>query len=144
VGQYGRLILLILVIALTAWRLIRYMKAGLARRPQPGVPGVGGTVMGVPTPAPNSTSPTGEHVRGSVWTGLIAKTTTVLVFVGGNVLLWGSLFGLAALDEVPTIWRLLVGVFANFPLIRLAQATGTSVAKRLKPASRTDTNNTLL
>lgn len=142
--QYGRLILLILVIALTIWRLIRYMKAGLTRRSQPGVPGLGGTVVGVPAPAIDSTSPTVEQVKGSVWTRLIAGTTTALVFVAGNVLVWGCLFGPAALDEVPTIWRLLLGVFANFPLIRLAQAIGTGVAKRVKPAPRADSNNPLL
>jgi hypothetical protein len=100
--------------------------------------------MGVPTPAPDSTSPKDEPVKGSAWTRLIARTTTVLVFAAGNLLVWGCLFGPAALDEVPTIWRLLVGVFANFPLVRLAQAIGTSVEKRVKPAPRADSNNPLL
>jgi hypothetical protein len=139
------IIFLILIIALTVWRLIRYMKMGLARRPQTGVPGVGGTVVGAPSATPpSSTSPRGEHVKSSVWVRVIERTTAGLVFVIGNVLLWGCLFGLTALDEVPTILRLVIGVFVNFPLIRLAQAIGASIAKRVKPDPGAEGSNPFL
>lgn len=137
-----RAIVLLIFLALTIWRLVRYMKAGLARRPQGGVPSVAGTVIGAPTS--NSAPPAREPVKVSAWNRLIAKTTAALVFVVGNVMIWGCLFGLTALDEVPTIWRLFLGIFANFPLLRLAHATGKNVAERVKPTLRNEGNSPFL
>ncbi|MBV8145845.1 MAG: hypothetical protein JO184_12625 [Gammaproteobacteria bacterium] len=137
----ARVILLLLVIALTIWRLVRYLQAGLARRPQTGVPSVGGTVVGVPSV---SASPVGEPLKGSALSRMIAKTTTVLVFIAGNILVWTCLFGLDVLDQIPTIWRLIFGVLANFPLIRLSHAAGRSIGKRMSPASRVEGSNPFL
>lgn len=75
---------------------------------------------------------------------VIERVTTVLVFVAGNIVIWGCLFGLPSLDDLPTIWRLVVGVFANFPLIRLAQATGASMAKRLSRPPPAEGNSPFL
>jgi len=146
VDQYGGAIFLILFIALTVWRMIRYMKAALARRPQSGVPGLGGPVMGVPasTATSNPESPIKDPAKSSALSRVIERMTTVLVFVAGNILIWGCLFGLPSLGELPAIWRLVVGVFANFALIRLARAIGTSVAKRVGRSPSAEGNNPLL
>ena len=102
--------------------------------------------MGAPasTATSNLPSPTKDAAKSSVLARVIEKMTTVLVFVAGNILIWECLFGLPSLDELPTIWRLVVGVFANFPLIRLARTIGASVAKRVSRSPSAEGNNPIL
>jgi len=102
--------------------------------------------MGVPasTATSNPESPIKDPAKSSALSRVIERMTTVLVFVAGNILIWGCLFGLPSLDELPAIWRLVVGVFANFALIRLARAIGTSVAKRVGRSPSAEGNNPLL
>jgi hypothetical protein len=53
------------------------------------------------------------------------------VWGAGNVILWSVLFGLPALDDVPALWRLVAGVFANFYLIHLARTAAAKTRARL-------------
>ena len=53
------------------------------------------------------------------------------VWCVGNVILWAALFGVAALSEVPILWRLVAGVFANFYLIHLGRTVAARARNRL-------------
>jgi hypothetical protein len=50
------------------------------------------------------------------------------VFLGGNLLIWPLLFMIPALDQVPTVLRLLAAVLANFFLLYLACAVAARLA----------------
>ncbi|MFZ1907077.1 MAG: hypothetical protein WAU56_16960 [Steroidobacteraceae bacterium] len=133
-----RLVLLAVFVVLAALRLIRYLKVGAGKRVQMGIPASGGMPTPVTPPAAGSPSPIepagAEHSR------VVPVLAAVLVFVLASALLWACLFGLPALGGLPTIWRLLAGVLANFYLIRLAARVAASLQQRAERASRQGDN----
>ncbi|HXO63367.1 MAG TPA: hypothetical protein VN882_01585 [Steroidobacteraceae bacterium] len=133
-----RLVLLAVFVVLAVLRLIRYLKVGAGKRAQTGIPASGGVPTPLTPPAAGSPSPIeppgAEHSR------VVPVLAAVLVFVLASALLWASLFGLPALGGLPTIWRLLAGVLANFYLIRLAAGVAASLQRRAERASRQGDN----
>jgi hypothetical protein len=122
-GQTQRLIFLVLVIGWTIFRVVRYARMANSRRPAAAIPSVTGAPPpgsapgpGAPTASAAAQSPIEPDGRGAPAAWLAA----VAILVGGNVLIWGILFGVPAFDNVPVIWRLTAGVLANFFLIRVA------------------------
>jgi len=131
-----RLLLLALFIASAVWRLVKGLQAGAAARPQRGIPASGGTP--VPDTGPlGPGSPTVDPLAGpgADPARLPAVAAAVAVWLAGNILVWGALFGLPALADVPEPWRLMAGVFANFFLLRLAKAAAAGVRRRVNPAA---------
>lgn len=131
-----RLIILLAVIALSAFRLVRYMKYGIAKRPQSAIPGSAGMVLpAAPTAATDVGAQPGAGSGNSRLAGAVAALTSAGVWVAGNVLLWSCLFGWSALDEVPALLRGVAGVFANFYLIHLARVAGARVRSRMQKSA---------
>jgi hypothetical protein len=130
----SRLIGLAFVAAWTLFRLLRYLKVGLSKRPSTAVPGSAG-VLAQPVetapPAPATASPIGPSDSGSG--GFPAGVAGVLVWLAGNAVIWGCLFLLPPLEQVPVMPRLVVGVLANFYLIYLAR---TAAARLRRQAGR--------
>lgn len=126
-----RFIILALVIAVSVLRAIR---RGTANRPRSDSSG-----RDARAPGPTTTQSPIEPPA-STGTALAAALAATGVFVAGNVLIWGVLFALPALGNVPTNWRLVAGVVANLVLIALAR----SVAARIRTGTQTsaaDDNN---
>jgi hypothetical protein len=128
VDRYARLIMLLLVLAVSLLRLIRHGKAATAKRPSPAIPPSAGVIVqppvsaatAAPTPAWSCVSPIEpEGTSGARFAGGLA---TAVVWIAGNVAIWSLLFGLPALDAVPQLVRLVAGVLANFYLLYLARA----------------------
>jgi hypothetical protein len=117
-----RLIGLAFVVVWTLFRLLRYLKVGLSKRPSTAVPGSAG-VLAQPVesapPAPASASPIGPPDSRSG--GLAAGLAGLLVWLAGNAVIWACLFLLPPLEQVSVMSRLVVGVLANFYLIYLAR-----------------------
>jgi hypothetical protein len=145
VDRTSRLILLLVVIALSAFRLVRYLKYGIAKRPQSAIPGSAGMVLpATPTAPAAAGAQPGGGAGSSRLTGALAALTSAGVWVAGNVVLWSCLFGWPALDEVPAMLRGVAGVFANFYLIHLARVAGARVRSRLQKSDPAQGTNPLL
>ena len=134
--RYVRLLFLAFSIASVVWRVIKGLQAGAASRPQRGIPPSGGTPVPLTGPVAPS-SPTVDPLAGpgADPARLPATAAAAAVWLAGNVLIWGALFGLPALADVSELWRLVAGVFANFFLVRLAQAAAAGVRRRANPAA---------
>jgi hypothetical protein len=138
VDRYARLIMLMLVLAVTLVRLIRSMKAATAKRPAPAVAPAAGVIVqppasaatAAPQPAPASTCVSPIEPETTTGGRLAAGLTTVAVWTAGNIAIWTGLFGLAALDGIPPLVRGVAGVLANFYLIHLARAAGARLRNR--------------
>ena len=129
-----RLIGLAFVVAWTLFRLLRYLKLGLSKRPSAAVPGSAG-VLAQPVetapPAAATASPIGPS--GSRAGGFAAALAGLLVWLAGNAVVWACLFLLPPLEQVPVMARLVVGVLANFYMLYL----GRYASARLRgPAGR--------
>lgn len=135
--------LLAAFVALAAFRLVRYLKAGAAarRRPQAAIPASGG--MLTPTADSNvaAQSPLAPEDSPGRYRGALASA---LVFTAANVLLWFALFGVPALAGVPVIWRLVAGIFANFYLVQLAGAVGRRLRSRAHRSAHSQTGSPFL
>ncbi len=140
-----RLIFLAVFVALGIYRFIRSMKAAVSKRPLSGIPGTGGIIAQEARPAaavnPAPIDPTAPTGSGSIagpggpsgGNAAIARFAAAAVFVAGNAVIWLCLFGLAALETVPVIWRLFGGILANFYLIGLARAVGVRLRRGARP-----------
>lgn len=136
VDRYVRLLFLAFFIASVVWRVVKGLQAGAAARPQRGIPASGGT----PEPAAGAvapSSPASDPLAGpdADPARLPATAAAVAVWLAGNILVWGALFGLPQLTDVPELWRLMAGVFANFFLVQLAKAAAAGVRRRANPAA---------
>ena len=130
----ARIILLGAFIVLAVLRLVRYMKAGVAKRPVAAIPSSAGILAPTPVTAAATASPIAPEEKPT--TRFLAAGAALLVWAAGNVLVWGCLFGLAVLDAVPVMLRLVAGIFANFYLLRLARAAANGLRARLGDATR--------
>jgi hypothetical protein len=117
-------VLRVLVIAaLIVWsifRLVRYFRYGMAKRVT-AVPPSAGILLpntGVPVGSDSPARSASRSVR------FIAGLIVVIVWAAANAVLWFILFRLPMLAKVPFIWRLFVGVFANFYLFPFARGLG--------------------
>jgi len=123
-----RVIFLVLVIAWTIFRLVRYLRMSGARRPRPAVPASDGGpapppagTAAAPTMAANS--PIGPAGTGGA--GFARGLVAAAVFIGGAALIWALLFLVPAFENVPTLVRMVAGVLATLYLIQLARGAAT-------------------
>lgn len=132
--RYIRLAVILALIGISLFRLVRYFKHGLKGRPT-AIPGSAGILLQESNPAPSvsTDSSINPSMASSVASPVASDTRaaritsgfiTFLVWAAANVALWLILFGLPALAGIPAIWRLFVGVFANFYLFRFAHSLG--------------------
>jgi hypothetical protein len=114
VDRTSVLILLLIMIALSLWRLHRYLRLAMAR-PRNGIPAARGTPPVTPgdaaAPAGLGAGPRGmDRVRS--W--LVAAA----LWLAANALLFFLWYLTPAMRALPTIWLLLGAVLANLYLLR--------------------------
>ena len=132
--KYSRLILALVFVGLVIVRLIRYLQIATGRRRISAIPSTSMAIPNQPVPASVDLTPTlPPAVPGGVVRFGLGAIAGVVSWIMGNALLWTALFGFQYPDSIPVFWRLFVGVFVNFYLIRLSGY----VAKRV--TARTDT-----
>jgi hypothetical protein len=116
----SRIIFLVLVVALSAWRLIRYLRMGMSRRSTGIVSGAGMLVQQGIAPADADLSPALHQPR-SARARIMGSVVGVLVLILSNALIVYVLFGLPPLEEAPPLIRLVIAVLPNFYLIPFAR-----------------------
>ena len=130
-----RLIFLILAIGWTLFRLLRYVRMGTSGRPGPAVPPSAGQqpvrVAAAPGAVQSPIAPAGGRA-------LSGKLAAAGVLIAGNVVIWPLLFATPALEEVPTVLRLVAGVLANLILIGLAGRVAARLHQRTATGVRDD------
>ena len=127
----SRVIFLALLVAFALWRLVRYLKMGMARRPAGIVSGAGMLVQ--PTiDSQTSTDRPGEPDSGArPLTARVLGTLAGLMFwFGCNAFVIWALFGSGLFPNAPPLILLVVVVLPNFYLIPLARR----LADRWPPA----------
>jgi hypothetical protein len=129
-----RLVLLVLVVAIAAWRFARYMRFGLSRSRRPASLDVAGGVVPQDSDRPAVIPDSSAAAQSSLY----ARTVGVLVAVGLwlaiNALLWYCLLELPPFKSLPPIPVGVAGIFANFYLIPLARRTGARGRRRIEEA----------
>ena len=121
-----RMLVVLALLAYSVFRLIRYFRYGMARRVTAVPPSTWGVLPATETPAAAPVTRSARFLAGSV---------SFLVFGMANTILWLALLGLPALDHVPVIWRLFVGIFANFYLFPFARRAGEKQLNRMKASA---------
>jgi hypothetical protein len=125
-----RVLVVLAFIAYSVFRLVRYFRYGMARRVTAVPPSTWGVLPAPDTPTDMNAMPPVVPASRSV--RLLAGGMAMVVFVAANAILWLTLLGLPALSQVPLIWRLFVGIFANFYLLPFARAVGERQLKRMQ------------
>lgn len=128
--RVDRLAMLAVFVALAIYRLVRYSKAATTRGARPAIPATSGAIARTAEPVeapPGSGSASGGSA--------LAAVAGFLVFALGSAALWLCLFGLAALEGVPVIWRLVAGVLASFYLVVLARGVAARLRGRAGPGA---------
>jgi hypothetical protein len=130
VGRLDRLILLLLVITLVAWRLARFMRLGMGkRRPSLGIAG-----GWFPTSNETAVAATTGSTVSNPKSPLLVRTVVALVIVAiwliGNLLIWLFLLEPPLLRNVPPVVLGVTGIFANFYLIPFARHMGERCRRR--------------
>jgi hypothetical protein len=120
----ARVLVVLALLAYSVFRLIRYFRYGMARRVTAVPPSTWGVLPATETPA--VVPPATRSAR------FLAGGMSILLFATANAILWLTLFGLPALDQVPVIWRLFIGIFVNFYLLPFARAVGERQLKRMR------------
>jgi hypothetical protein len=112
--QRSRFIILALAVLFSAFRLIRYMRAGTSRRPT-AVPPAADLVLD--RVGESAISPIDPPLSG----GSRAKVVTRALWLGGSLALWAALFATPALVRLPFLPRLVFGVLGTLWLVQLAR-----------------------
>jgi hypothetical protein len=130
VDRVARLLLLLLILAIAGWRLVRYLKLAMGKRPVSVASGAGMIVQtAAPTPdtaqpAPSSSPPS----RLTLLAGILIGAT---FWVVTNLAIVLTLFGLPYLRDLPPIMLLVAIVLSNFYLIpRARRLADTWVSRR--------------
>ena len=129
-----RLGLLVLVIALVAWRFARYVRYGLSRSRRPANLGVAGGVV------PQDTEPTVPAVTAgssipaqpSVYARAVGILVAAGLWLGMNAVLWYCLLELPPFKNLPPVPVGVAGIFVNFYLIPLARKVGMRTRQRIE------------
>jgi hypothetical protein len=128
----ARVLVVLALLAYSVFRLIRYYRYGMARRVAAVPPSMWGAL---PTTETSAVAPATRSAR------ILADGTTALVFITANAILWLTLFRLPALDQIPVMLRLFVGIFANFYLLPLARSAGNRQLKRMQASTVESSGN---
>ena len=129
-----RLILLMLLVAFAALRLVRFLRLGLGKR-HPAL-GIAGGWMPPSSEATAEVAPeSSDSDRSSPFTiRLVDPLVTVAIWLAGNLVIWLALFEVPFLQTVPPALRGIVGIFANFYLIPFARHSGRRCRQRIEIA----------
>lgn len=133
-----QLALLVLVIAIAAWRFVRYMRWGLSRSRRATSLGVAGGFVPQDSGSTASAVPQGSSVSVPAQSSLYARIVGVLVAVGlwlvTNALLWFCLLEVPPFKSLPPVPVGVAGIFANFYLIPLVRRVGVRTRQRIDEA----------
>jgi hypothetical protein len=131
IDQRSRVIILVVAVILTVYRLVRYLRVGLANRPV-GLAGSAGITV-EPAAAPDAASqPPAPPVRAH----LVALAFLVWAF--GSFALFAALFAIPQVAEWPVLPRMVAGVLGSVWLQRLSRAL---VLRLHRQAPAPDDNN---
>jgi hypothetical protein len=119
-----RVVVILALIAFSLFRITRYFRHGVAKRVTALPPSAGMVLAETPSESHAASAGVLQSRSARVRAGLV----TLVVWMGGNVLLSAALFAVPALSSVPAIWRLFVLVFANFYLYPFAKSAGAKRA----------------
>ena len=118
--RVSRLLLLVLFLAFAGWRLVRYLKLGMRKRPVSVASGAGMLVQTTtPTADPAQSQPSTSPV--SRLTLLAGTLIAASFWVVANVAIVLILVGLPYLRDLPPILLLVAIVLSNFYLIPRAR-----------------------
>jgi hypothetical protein len=131
-----RLALLILVIAIAAWRFVRYMRVGLSRSSRPANLGVAGGVVPQDSERTASVIAPGSSVpaKSSLYSRIVGVLVAVALWLAINAVLWYCLLELPPFKSLPPIPVGVAGIFANFYLIPLTRRVGARSRRRIEEA----------
>ena len=122
--QRSRIVIIVVAVTLTVYRLVRYLRVGLANRPA-AMPGSAGYL---PEPPPDATSqPAAPRVRAQ----LVALA--FLAWAMGTFALFAALFAIPQVAEWPVLPRMVAGVLGSVWLQRLARALVLRLHQRAAP-----------
>jgi hypothetical protein len=142
VDRPQRLIFLVLAIGWTLFRLLRYLRTAHAGRPAPAIPPSAGTLPQRPADAaPNSPTTVPSPIEPAGSSSRSARMLAAAgVLIAGNVVIWPLLFAIPALEQLPTMPRLVAGVLANLILLRVADGVARRIAGRWRALAGDDRN----
>lgn len=129
-----RLALLVLVVAIAAWRFARYMRFGLSRSRRPASLGVAGGLVPQDSNRPAVTPDSMAPAQSSLHARIVGVIVAGGLWLAINGLLWYCLFELPPLKSLPPVPLGVAGIFANFYLIPLARRAGSRSRQRIEEA----------
>jgi hypothetical protein len=129
-----RLALLVLVVAIAAWRFARYLRFGLSRSRRPASLGVAGGLVPQDSDRPAVTPDSSAPAQGSLYARIVGVLVAVGLWLAINALLWYCLLELPPFKSLPPVPVGVAGIFANFYLIPLARKTGARSRRRIEEA----------
>ena len=122
--RIDRLIVTLLILAFAIWRVYRYIRLGVSGRSRPlGAPG---GLMPLQSDDNRKTAALEQETASkyTVMCRVLGALAAALVWILGNLLIWGLLFGTPKLRDAPPVLLGVVGIFANFYLVPLAGRAG--------------------
>jgi hypothetical protein len=136
VDKETRLALLVLVIAIAAWRFARYMRLGLSRTKRTTNLGVAGGLVPQDSDRTASISHPGSSspAKSSLYGRVVGILMTVALWLAINALLWYGLLELPPFKRLPPIPVGVAGILANFYLIPLSRRVGARSRRRIEEA----------
>jgi hypothetical protein len=129
-----RLFLLLVFVAIAAWRLARFLRLGMGNTRSPlGL--AGGWIPSRPESAvPAVSTSTGPDLADCLPIRMAGLFVSIAIWLAGNLLIWFALLQLPFLRDMPPALLGMAGIFANFYLIPFARQAGRRCSVRLKMA----------
>jgi hypothetical protein len=117
VDRTSVLILLLIMIALSLWRLHRYLRLAMAR-PRSGIPAALGAPPVTPAKPGDAAAPAGLGAGPRGMDRVRSWLAAAALWLAANALLFFLWYLIPAMRALPTIWLLLGAVLANLYLLR--------------------------
>lgn len=127
-----RLALLVLVVAIAAWRFARYMRFGLSRSRRPTSLGVAGGLVPQDSDRPTGAQDSSAPAQSSIYARIVGVVVAVGLWLAINALLWYCLLELPPFKSLPPVPVGVAGIFTNFYLIPLARRVGARSRRRIE------------
>jgi hypothetical protein len=126
-----RLIILLVFVAVAAWRLVRFLRLGMSK-PRSSLGEAGGWLpTNSESSLPKATASTSSDPKRGPIVRIIEPVVAVVTWLVGNFLIWISLFELPYLRSTPPALLGMAWIFANFYLIPLARRIGADCARHI-------------
>lgn len=124
--QIVRIAVIVLIVSFAVLRIVLYFRGGMARRSTMRATTTTPFTMppSLPPPPEQALSQTSTSQTAEGPASAMGKLVTVLVAVGLNLGLWFALFVPQFMNNIPVVWRLFIGIFANFYLLPFARRVG--------------------